>query len=230
MVSVEVLSPRQKDCARVLEKMFDVYQEDLARPIYVTPGLELGNNMGRTFFGRDGDWHIQLRESLARLSFIEPNRDGMMAARLPLAITGTAYSTFVMTLGWGEAEDFFDHVLSHEYGHVVFNEILSKSLLRKVGVDSPWGGLHKELVNHSEAFAHWFSDLVVGIDGPWLFNGKTKLDRRPGLEGIASFYNGLWELTHEHGHGAAFDTGLLIESFVKHDPAAKDNGFLYGVT
>ncbi len=222
-----MLTPRQKDCARVLEKAWSVYEGDIARPVYIVPGLELGTSMGETSLGIDGKWHVQLRESLARLSFVDLNRDGMMAARLPLTETGRAYSVFVMALGWGEAEDFFDHVLGHEYGHVVFNEILSRSLLKRVGFSVPSGGLHRDLVSHSEAFAHWFSDLVVGIDEPWLFDGMTGSNRHPELERIASLYNGLWDLTRRHGHGAAFDTGLLVRSFAKHDPQASSNGLLY---
>ena len=225
MVSTEVLSPRQRDCARVFEKMFDVYQGDIARPIRIDSNYA---SLGQAEINEAGRWDVSVNSGVARFRGLTLERARNLRARIPVEVL-EGYIMFRAKNPSRQPSDFFEMAVSHEFGHVIFNEIVSKNWNSLVG--SPLelsDDLPDEIRPHSEAFACWFSDRVIGVRRPWMYTGiyqKSSLSNSELREDC--LYRGLWELTHEHGHGASFDTGLLMESFAKHDPAAKENGFLY---
>lgn len=225
VVSTEVLSPRQRDYARVLEKIFKIYEGDVARPIYV--GCKKGS-LGRTVVNDNGEWDVFINSGVARFRGLTHER--LRALRVGISDkTLRSYIMFRTNNPECQPSDFFDAVVSHELGHVIFHELIVERWGALIGSSFDAStGCPTKVMPHSEAFACWFSDRVVGVRRPWMYVGVFKEDSLDDLElRECRLYEGLWDLAQRHGHGAAFDTGLLVGSFAEHDPQARRNRLLY---
>lgn len=122
--------------------------------------------------------------------------------------------------------DYLENVLSHEYGHIIFDENLDNKIKNKTKKNESYNDIFSISDSCSqgvcEAYAFWFGDFISGFKSPLKelrnayekHNEKCPADTKiNNFEDVINMYKDLNNLAKEQGVQACFDPGKLTEIF-----------------